>query len=272
MKSAYQNLALEPRPDGVLHVKLDRPRVHNAFNDELIEELSTAFGEATVDPAVRAILLTGNGPSFSAGADIDWMRRQGELDLDENVESGKRMARMFWTIYACRKPVVAGIHGAALGGGTGLAAVADVALASEDAFFGFTEVRLGIVPAVISPFVIEKLGSARARALFLLGERFDAREAERLGLVFRSCPTGELEATLERHLGSLLQGGPEALIAAKNLAQSRSGIQGKLDTVAELIARTRRGAEAREGLRAFLEKRRPAWVDGASPSARDGGR
>ncbi|MEZ5988648.1 MAG: biotin carboxylase N-terminal domain-containing protein [Planctomycetota bacterium] len=187
----------ELREDRVLHVRLDRPEARNAFNDQLIAELRATFDEASADEACRAVLLTGNGKSFSAGADIDWMRQQGELSYIENLASAEEMAGMFQAIYACRKPVVVAAHGAALGGGTGLVAAADIALCEHSTVLGFTEVRLGILPAVISPYVVEKIGIARARALFVLGSRFDGREAERIGLVFRSVPDGGLEAAYE---------------------------------------------------------------------------
>jgi len=256
-----EHLDVTTRDDGVLHVRLDRPEVHNAFNETLIAELHATFTNAAGEASVRAVLLTGNGPSFSAGADIAWMREQGQASLEDNRAGAKRMASMFHAIYSCPKPVLAGIHGAALGGGTGLAAVADIAIAEESAVFGFTEVRLGIVPAVISPFVVEKLGVAKARALFLTGERFDGREAERVGLVFRCCPDGELEAHLDRATGAVLASAPNAVLAAKQLTQSLSPrpVADDLDRVAECIAELRGSPEAQEGLEAFLNKRKASW-------------
>lgn len=254
-------LEIEACDTGVLRVRLNRPAVHNAFNETLIGELRSTFEAASGDPGVRLVVLTGNGKSFSAGADIAWMRQQGKADLADNVASAERMARMFHAIWACAKPVLAGVHGAALGGGTGLTAVADVAIAEESATFGFTEVRLGIIPAAISPFVIEKLGPARARALFLLGSRFDGREAERLGLVHRACEQGRLAAHVERTAAEILRGGPQALTAAKQLTHELAGrhIDEVLALTAERIASIRGTEEASEGLSAFLDKRSPSW-------------
>jgi len=254
-------LKITRRPDQVLHVSLDRPEVRNAFNSRLITELRSCFEMASEDPSCRAVLMTGEGKSFSAGADIDWMKRQGELSREENVESALEMAGMFQAIYACKKPVIAAIHGAALGGGTGLTAVADMAICEHSTIFGFTEVRLGILPAVISPYVVEKIGTGKARALFVTGSRFGGQEAERIGLVFRSVPDGQLEQEIEKQIQELCQAGPLASAQAKALAQSLSPRPPAedLQAMAERIAEIRGSAEAREGLSAFLEKRKPAW-------------
>ncbi|PIE24451.1 MAG: enoyl-CoA hydratase [Planctomycetota bacterium] len=263
---ATETLSLELCPSGVLKVTLQRERRHNAFNAQVIQELSEAFGWADQADAVRVVLLQGAGPSFSAGADIEWMRQQGSLGHAENVESARQMASCFEAIHSCRKPVVAAVHGAALGGGTGLTAAADIAICEESTVFGFTEVRLGILPAVISPYVVEKLGSARARALFLLGSRFRGREAERLGLVFRCVPDGQLEAEVEGCLAELSKGAPSALIASKRLALSLNTLPpaGRMDFCAEEIARQRGTLEAQEGLAAFLDKRQAKWIQSGS--------
>lgn len=257
-----QALEVTLRDDGVLHVRLNRPDVHNAFNETVIAELHAAFERAATDDAVRACLLTGNGKSFSAGADISWMREQGDADHATNVASAERMARMFHAIWACPKPVLAGVHGAALGGGTGLTAVADVAIAAENAKLGFTEVRLGIIPAVISPYVVEKVGTARARALFVLGHRFSGEEAARVGLVFEACPAEQLAERLEHWLSELLRGAPGALTAAKTLTHELAvrGPDEDVALTARHIANARGTAEAQEGLAAFLEKRPAAWT------------
>lgn len=258
-------LSVSLRPDRVLHVRLDRPKVRNAFNSQLIAELHDCFEEASEDDRCRAVLLSGEGKSFSAGADIDWMKQQGELSLDENVRSALEMAAMFQSIYDCKKPVLAAIHGAALGGGTGLTAVADIAITEDSTIFGFTEVRLGILPAVISPYVVEKIGTAKARALFVTGSRFDGREAERIGLVFKSVPDGTLWEEIERQIGELCQAAPKASAKAKALAQflSPRPPQGDLEATARKIAEIRGSKEAKEGLTAFLEKRKAAWIEPA---------
>ncbi len=258
---AYETLHLQQDARGVLEIRLNRPEKHNAFNAQVISDLKEAFDQASVDESVRVVLLTGAGKSFSAGADIDWMRSQGRENEKANVQSALQMSEMFLAIHDCSKPVIAKVHGAALGGGTGLVAASDIAIASEDAIFGFTEVRLGIIPAVISPFAIEKLGPGSARALFLLGRRFNGVEAARLGLVFRSVPAADLGDEIENCLADLLRGSPMALKAAKELAQSLSpqAPQSHIPRCAEAIAKIRGSEEAQEGLSAFLERRRPSW-------------
>ncbi len=256
-------LSISMRKDGVLAVRLNRPDVRNAFNTELIHELRSCFEDVNDNADCRALLLSGEGKSFSAGADIDWMKRQGELSREENIRSALEMAGMFQAIYSCRKPVLAAIHGAALGGGTGLAAVADIAITEDTTLFGFTEVRLGILPAVISPYVVEKIGTAKARALFITGSRFDGREAERIGLVFKSVPEGGLQEEVEKQIAELCLAAPRASEEAKTLAQflSPRPPEGDLQATAERIADIRRTAEAKEGLSAFLDKRKPAWIE-----------
>jgi methylglutaconyl-CoA hydratase len=258
-----EHLVLELRPSGALDIALNRPERHNAFNAQVVRELREAFDWASAADEVRCVLLRGEGPSFSAGADIEWMRAQGELGHAENLESAREMAGTFEAIYACHKPVVAAVHGAALGGGTGLTAAADIALCEESTVFGFTEVRLGILPAVISPYVTEKIGVAHARALFTLGSRFKGREAERVGLVFRCVADGALQEETERILSELAKGAPGALIACKALAQSMASVtpSKRIEFCAERIATLRGRSEAQEGLAAFLEKRKPAWIE-----------
>ena len=239
----------------VLRVTLARPERRNAFNAELIAELTHAF--ADVGDA-RAVLLAGDGPSFCAGADVDWQRSAIDLSYDENVEDALRLYRMCETIDHCPAPVIARIQGYALGGGSGLAACADIAIAGSDAVFGFSEVKLGIIPAVISPFVLPKIG-AHARRYFLTGERFDAASALRIGLV--SEVTDDLDASVERVLAELLTSGPEATREAKRLVRDRPGGE----ETARIAARLRAGDEGQEGLRAFLDRRGAGWrSDGTS--------
>ena len=238
------------RDGGVLRVTLARPDRRNAFDAALIAELTEAF--AGVGGA-RAVVLSGDGPSFCAGADVEWQRSAIDLTYDENVEDALRLFRMLEAIDTCPAPVVVHVHGYALGGGSGLVACADVAVAAEDAVFGFSEVKLGIVPAVISPFVLPKIGSA-ARRYFLTGERFGAEVALRIGLVHEV--TAEPDTALDRVLGQLLSSGPEATRAAKRLVCERPGGE----EAAHLAARLRTSPEGQEGLRAFLEKRRASWL------------
>ena len=242
--------ALRVERDGdVLRVTLARPEVRNAFDASLIAELTGAFAEVG---NARAVVLTGEGASFCAGADIEWQRSSIDLSYEENVEDALRLYRMLETIDSCSAPVVCLVHGYALGGGSGVVACADIAVADPEAVFGFTEVRLGIIPAVISPFVLSKIGSA-ARRYFLTGERFGADEALRIGLVHEVTKnTGEAVAAI---VGALLEGGPEAVREAKRLVRERPS-----GTDTTQIAATRRtSAEGQEGLRAFLDKRRPSW-------------
>ena len=241
---------LHREQDGqVLRVTLARPERRNAFDAELISELSEAF--ADVGDA-RAVVLAGEGESFCAGADIEWQRSAIDLSFDENVEDALRLYRMCEAVDRCPAPVIARVHGYALGGGSGLVACADIAIAAPDATFGFSEVKLGIIPAVISPFVLPRLG-AHARRYFLTGERFDAATAVRIGLVEEVA--ADLDDAVDRLLSELLSSGPEAVREAKQLLRERpEGVE-----TAQIAARLRAGAEGQEGLRAFLERRAPSW-------------
>lgn len=238
------------REGPLLRITLARPERRNAFDAALIAELADAF--ADVGDA-RAVVLAGDGPSFCAGADVDWQRSSIDLTFEENVEDAMRLYRMLDVVDSCPAPVVARVQGHALGGGSGLVACADIAVAAEDAVFGFSEVRLGIIPAVISPFVLDRIGPGAARRYFLTGERFGADVALRVGLVHEVTP--DLDDAVEGVVAALLAGGPEALRAAKRLARERP--EG-LDT-ARIAAERRTSPEGQEGLRAFLEKRDPSW-------------
>lgn len=243
--------ALQVERDGhVLRVTLARPERRNAFDAALIAELHAAF--ADVGDA-RAVVLSGEGPAFCAGADVDWQRAAVDLTFEENVEDALRLYRMLETVAGCPAPVVCRAHGFALGGGSGLVAAADAAVASPDATFGFTEVRLGIVPAVISPFVLPRIGEA-ARRYFVTGERFGAEVALRIGLV--SEVAEDAQEAAERVVGSILAGGPEAVREAKRLVRERpAGSE-----TARIAAARRTSAEGQDGLRAFLERRPAGWL------------
>jgi len=238
------------RAGAILRVTLARPERRNAFDAALIAELTAAFADVG-DP--RAVVLAGEGATFCAGADVEWQRASIDLSYDENVEDAMRLYRMLEAIDGCPVPVVCLVNGFALGGGSGLVACADIAIAAPDAVFGFTEVRLGITPAVISPFVLRRIGSA-ARRYFLTGERFDAETALRIGLV--SQVAEDPEAAVDPVLDSILLGGPEAVRDAKRLARERpSGLE-----TAQIAAGRRASDEGQEGLRAFLDKRAPNWT------------
>ena len=259
--AAYANLKLEK--DGpVLRIVLSRPEVRNAFDDVLIEELTRAFHAAGVEPDVRVVVLSGLGPSFCAGADVAWMRKAGGYTKAENEADAERMAQMLRAIDACPRPVVALAHGAAIGGGVGLVAAADIAIAAEGTVFSLAEVKLGILPSVISPYVLRAIGPRFARDLFLTGDRFDAREALRIGLVHQVVPAAELRAAGQRKVESLLTSAPEAVGVAKSLIEQVAGKSPPeaMALTVKTIAERRASDEAKEGLTAFLEKRRPAWA------------
>jgi methylglutaconyl-CoA hydratase len=239
------------RDGPVLRITLAKPERRNAFDAELIRELNEAFDDVG---DARVVVLAGEGQSFCAGADVEWQRAAIELSYEENVEDALRLYRMLEAIDTCPAPVVGRIQGYALGGGSGVATCLDVGIAAEDAVFGFSEVKLGIIPAVIAPFVLPRIGAA-ARRYFLTGERFDAQTALRIGLVGEV--TDELDAAVERVVAELLTSGPEATREAKRLVRERPGGA----DAAQTAARLRAGDEGQEGLRAFLERRKPAWMD-----------
>jgi methylglutaconyl-CoA hydratase len=237
------------RAEDVLRVTISRPERRNAFDASLIAELTQAFADVG-DACV--VVLAGEGESFCAGADVEWQRASIELSFDENVEDAMRLYRMCETIDHCPAPVVARVQGYALGGGSGLVACADIAIAGRDAIFGFSEVKLGIIPAVISPFVLPKIG-AHARRYFLTGERFDAETALRIGLVHELAD--DLDNAVEEVLAELLSTGPQAVREAKRLVRERpTG-----EETARIAARLRSSEEGQEGLRAFLDRRIPRW-------------
>jgi methylglutaconyl-CoA hydratase len=255
---------LSVRRDGtVAHVTLDRPAVRNAFNAELIAELHETFDTLGADAAVRAIVLEGAGKTFCGGADVMWMRASLDLTREANLEDARAMSRMFRAIDQVAKPVVGRIHGAALGGGAGLAACCDIAIASAETIFGFTETKLGIMPAVISPFVLAKIGRSHARALALTGERFDARRALAIGLVHEvTADEAALDVAVARVLREIATASPTGVAATKALLAdvTASSYDATLELTAQAIAAQRTSPEGQDGLRAFLEKRTPAWA------------
>jgi methylglutaconyl-CoA hydratase len=257
----YQHLRLERR-GATAFVTMNRPEVHNAFNARLILELGDAFARLGADEQVRAVVLRGEGRSFSAGADLNWMRSSLDFTHEDNVRDALRMAEMLQAIDDCPCPVIARIQGAALGGGAGLTAVVDIAIAGEGCRFGFTEVRLGIAPAVISPFAVRKIGESQARALFVTGERFDAARALRIGLVHEVVPAAELDAAVDAKLAEIGKNSPEAVRASKRMARTalRIGAEDARRLTAETIAGLRVSPAGQEGIRAFLEKRTASWV------------
>jgi methylglutaconyl-CoA hydratase len=247
---------------GVATVALNRPQLRNAFDDELIADLTRTFRRLSDDAGVRVVVLRGNGKSFSAGGDLNWMRRMASYSDEENVADGMQLATMLQTLNALPKPTIAVVHGHCFAGGTGLVSCCDIALAAEDTVFAVSEVRLGLVPATISPYVAAAMGARNARRYFLTGERFDGRAAARIGLVHEAVPAGQLDAALETILAELLagaaaaQGGCKALLAD---VVDRPVTDALIALTARRLAEGRASAEAKEGLAAFVEKRKPAW-------------
>ncbi|CAN5313469.1 enoyl-CoA hydratase-related protein [soil metagenome] len=249
------------RSGSVATVILARPDSHNALNAALIEELTRCFEELAGDEETRVVVLAGEGRSFCAGADIGYMRETAAFSYEENLEDARRLAVMFWTIDECPKALVVRVQGAAMGGGAGLVAAADVAVADSEARFAFSEVRLGIAPATISPFVVRKIGASHARSLFVTGERFDAERAREIGLVHGVVSRDALDEAVDEKVGELRQGGPVAQATMKALLR-------RLETTepmeapgltARVISELRTGEEGQEGLAAFIEKREPRW-------------
>jgi methylglutaconyl-CoA hydratase len=248
---------------GVARLVMNRPELRNAFNEGLIRGLAESIARLSADPAVRAIVITGEGSAFSAGADLEMMRRAGGYTPEENRNDALVLARMLKAIATAPKPVIALVNGPAMGGGVGLVAACDIAIAAEESFFALSEVRLGLIPAVISPFVVAAIGARQARRYFLTGERFDAETAKRLGLVHMVAMKAQLEATLDGVLAELLQCGPVAQGEAKKLITDVAGrplTEELMADTAGRIARLRASPEGKEGIAAFLEKRKAKWT------------
>jgi len=261
LDETYSTIRLT-RDGAVATVSLARPQVRNAFDETMIGELTAAFRALDAEPGLRVVVLTGDGNVFCAGADVAWMRRAAGYSEEENREDARRMARMLRTIDTCSRPVIGTIRGAAIGGGVGLTAVCDIALAARGTVFSLAEVRLGILPAAISPYVLRAIGPRNARNCFLTGERFDADEARRIGLVHAVEEDADLEAAVDRKIEALLSAGPEAVAAAKRLIDlvAPMTIDAALPVTADAIAGRRASEEGKEGLSAFLEKRKPRWA------------
>ena len=261
-RSRYATLTVDVR-EAVALVALARPDVHNAFDDTLIAELTRVLEALDSDASVRAVVLLGHGRSFCAGADLNWMRKMAGYGKPENLADAMALAAMLKTLNGLSKPTIARVHGAAFGGGVGLVACCDVAIAAHDATFSLAEVKLGLIPATISPYVIAAIGARQASRYFLSAERFTAAEAFRIGLVHDIVPADELDGRINEILGPLLLAGPKAQAAAKDLirAVAHRPIDDRViaDT-AERIAATRASAEGKEGVTAFLGKRHAAWV------------
>jgi methylglutaconyl-CoA hydratase len=252
------------REGATLRLRLNRPALHNAFDAGLIAELTAALAAAGADPAIRAVVLEGAGASFSAGADLNWMRGMAAASEADNRDDALALARLMRTLDELPKPTVARVHGAAFGGGVGLVACCDIAIGVPEARFGLTESKLGLLPAVISPYVIAAIGPRQARRWFATAEIFDAQTALQIGLLHQVVPEGELDAAVQRQIDLLLKAGPVATASAKKLAARVAGERDRdiLDSDnANLIARLRVSQEGQEGLSAFLDKRAPSWAN-----------
>lgn len=248
--------------ESVATLTLARPDLHNAFNVEMIAELRDCFSALASDPATRVVVLTGAGPSFCAGADLNWMRASLDWSREQNMSDAKALAAMFEAAWNLPQPLVGRINGAAMGGGVGLVACCDIAVATDTARFGFSEVKLGLIPAVISQYVVPKIGVSQARALFVSAERFTAQRAYEIGLVHAVASTAELDVTVANLVERLLSSGPAALGAAKRLVDAVWTLDREAARryVLEAIAQARTSPEGQEGIRAFLEKRKPNWA------------
>ncbi|MEK6625126.1 MAG: enoyl-CoA hydratase-related protein [Bdellovibrionota bacterium] len=247
---------------GVATVTLNRPEIHNAFNDVMISELTELFTQWSLQKTIRLVVVTGAGKSFCAGGDINWMKKMKDYSFEDNVRDAKIMGSMFWVINRFPRPVIACVNGPAMGGGVGLLSVADYVLAVDSATFGLTETRLGLVPAVISPFVMAKIGHSNARSTFLSGERFSTQRAMQMGLVHQICGSGELDACLEKTVHEFLKSGPLAQGEAKNLIFNVQALKTEeeiLSLTATTIARVRASCEGQEGMGALLDKTTPSW-------------
>lgn len=264
MEMNFDSLVIEHK-QGRVSVCLQRPEVRNAFDATMIGELTQAFEGLAQDPSVRVVVLSGEGKVFSAGADVNWMRDSIDLTEEQNRQDAAEMARMFRSIAEAPFPVIVRAHGAAMGGGAGLVCAGDMTVASTDCIFSFSEVRLGIIPAVISPHALQKIGASEARRWFLTGERFDAATAHRIGMVHEVAEAADLDGVIDGWVDALCEGGPEAIRAAKKLI--REVLQSPADQITDLtsqrIAERRATAEGQGGLRAFLDRVPPPWKQDA---------
>lgn len=250
------------KENAVATITFCRPEVHNAFNSTVISEMTEVFSSLEQDDDLRVVILTGEGKSFCAGADLNWMRGVVDQSFDENLAESNKLADLFYRIYSFKRPVIGRINGAAIGGGTGFVAVCDIAVAARSAIFSFSEVKIGIVPACIGPYVIKKMGEGKARELFITGERMKGDRALEVGLVNRVVDLEQLDNEIDSIVKSLLSSGPEAVAMAKRLISEvpAMGPDEFKPYTAEMIARLRVSDEGQEGMDAFLNKRKPKWV------------
>jgi len=249
--------------DKIAWITLNRPEIHNAFNETMISELLELYKEFSDMPNVRVVVITGEGKSFCAGADLNWMGGVIKYSYEQNLNESLQLAELFYTMYSLPKPTIAMVNGAAIGGGAGMVAVNDLVITSERAKFSFSEVKLGLVPACISPYVIRKVGENRSRELFLSGERMDAQKALQFGFVNQVVPEQELKTVVEKQIEQLMSSGPNALEICKDLLEKvpQMSLEQSKKYTAESIAALRVSDEGQEGMNAFFEKRKPNWIE-----------
>lgn len=262
----FKTLETSLSANGVLTVKLNRPDIRNAFNAVMIDELHQVFGKDAEDKKVKLVVFRGEGPNFCAGGDLAWMKNSSKLTVKQNLVETRHLSHMFRTINECSKPVIGAVHGAAIGGGVGLVSVCDYVIAARETVFSLSEVRLGIVPACIGPFVVAKIGASHARSLFISAERFQSARAFEIGLIHEVVPDhAALDGAIERLTGNMLKAGPRAMTIAKELVldltwpERRAKMKDCYEYVSKTLSNLRVTSEAQEGLKAFLEKRTPSW-------------
>ncbi len=264
----YKTLKVKMDSRGVLTVALNRPEIRNAFNTDMMDDLHHAFSVDALKKEVRVVVLKGEGTIFCAGGDLNWMKRAADFTYEENLNDTRKLTQMFATLNECPKPVIGAIHGAAIGGGVGLVSICDSVIATSETVFSLSEVRLGIVPACIGPFVISKIGASHARGLFMSAERFGAHRAKEIGLIHQITSDAlSLESDIETLLSSILMCSPNAMAVAKQLVldlswpERRAQLSDCLEYVAKTLSDLRISKEGQEGVRAFLEKRKPSWLN-----------
>lgn len=247
--------------NGVVTICLNRPEVHNAMNEKLVKELTDCFRESIKDRSTRIIVLTANGKSFCAGADLNWMKEIVKYSKEENIKDSKLLLDMYETIYNCPKPVVAAVNGSAFGGGIGLFAVCDIVIATNDCTFAFSEVKLGLIPAIISTYIGRRLSTSRMKRLFITGERFSSKYAEEIGLVDKVVSREEFDSEVRKYIDLLLSSGPNAIEEVKNLLHNyeKLDLEKYKEYTVKKISELRISEEGQEGMKAFLEKRKPKW-------------
>jgi len=262
--SDYRTILIDPKPP-VARIIFNRPEVHNAFNAVMIRELTSALEEIKNREEIRVLILTGQGKSFCAGADLNWMREIINYSFEENLRESRELAELIYQLDGLPLPTIARINGATIGGGNGFHAACDIAIASEEAIFSLSEVKIGLIPAVISPYVVRRIGESRARQYFLTGERISAKRAEEIGLVHRVVPTSSLDEAVDETIKMLLSSGPQAIRRSKEIIRKvpLMSLEEAKEYTARIIAELRISPEGQEGMAAFLEKRKPKWAQQA---------